>query len=933
MLVHCIGILRSGSTLQYNIAKNLVERLGVGVGEGFFVASQVSDWRKFSTWGSDGLYHVIKMHNMYPRENEMTRSGVMKMCSIYRDVRDVAVSLKHNQGLQGDELFRTLDSVVSSYRNIKRIPNVFWQKYEDAISDVPNAIIELAIFLNLKPVKDDIEWIARECSIANTIKITEDLRNDIDVDLDGKSASETYNILKDFYDKNTLLLPNHISKNRGIPGAWRTELEKNEIDTIMKRHNKWLRETGYLNTASTHCRETGPFIVNIKEKETHMDQQNGFENLDGKLARFLTKEDGFFIEVGAGDGLGESSTLCLENRGWQGMLIEPVIEQCARCTINRPKAAVLNYDCVAHDQSEGLVNQDEFVQQSKSRRVKGNPSTLTSILDEFEVDKVDLLVLNVRGNGLNVIKGIDLLRYRPGYILVEESFNGEILSYLSRFYYELSEEFSMPPHRPNVLYRSVKNKLHVSETGNDALAEKSAPEAVQAAQEFSEVKERLEKQIARRRADEINRHGEDLFVKNPQAPLPEQETQPSAKMIQRPTSGLGRVAEMAVLADAMYRMGNRVIAGKYAELGFEAMKKDNNIGFVPRELLRTWQVPNLGAMFARMWLTFCTYSSYLARKKAKEVLCYWIEQDCNNAEPFIRFGLLMALDTFLHGQAVPRVALEALLYADRLLNDDRSYAALMLADRGVLNKLLVPYDGGQLHVYPIIHNMTTYILLEQGDWFEDDMKLFRALVRPGDSVLDLGANVGVYSISAARRAGEDGRVISVEPCKETFTLLSRSAAAFNNMKCIHAAVSETSDRGCLEPGNQPEFNKLQMGEGLGETVDMISVDELAEREGIGQFDLIKIDVEGHEIPVIRGAKKIIAENDPIILYEIKEGQHVHLELIDLFDELGYDSYFFCAPRGTLMRFHKGDQVDPFVLNMIAVRPESLSRFKGLVNIE
>ena len=192
-----------------------------------------------------------------------------------------------------------------------------------------------------------------------------------------------------------------------------------------------------------------------------MDQQNGFENLDEKLARFLTKEDGFFIEVGAGNGLGESSTLCLENRGWQGMLIEPVIEQCARCTINRPKAAVLNYDCVAHDQSEGLVNQDEFVQQSKSRRVKGNPSTLTLILDELQVERIDLLVVNAGDYGLNVLKGLDLVRYRPEYMFVEESLNGEILPYLSKYYYEPLEGFPKSPDRGNVLYRSIKNRPQV----------------------------------------------------------------------------------------------------------------------------------------------------------------------------------------------------------------------------------------------------------------------------------------------------------------------------------------------------------------------------------------------------------------------------------------------------------------------------------------
>lgn len=407
-----------------------------------------------------------------------------------------------------------------------------------------------------------------------------------------------------------------------------------------------------------------------------------------------------------------------------------------------------------------------------------------------------------------------------------------------------------------------------------------------------------------------------------------------ADVNQQPTGKVDPVTEMGVMADAMYCMGYRESACAYAIQGLNAALRGDKTGFVPGKLLQSWQAPNIGVMFVRMWLKLFMLSLYYAtRKDAETVLKYWIRQEPQSAEPFIRFGLLCALHASKEGQPVPSDALEALLCADRMLNNKRSAAALLLAKDSFLNELVVPYDRAYLYVYPDIKNLTTYVLLEQDDWFEDEIALFRELIRPGDRVLDLGANVGVYSISAAQRAGKNGRVISVEPCNATFALLERSAAAFSNIKAIHAAVGEKSGRGYLESGNQPEFNKLQMGEESGEVVDVISVDELAEREGIDHFDLIKIDVEGYEIPTIHGGKKIIEENDPIIFYEAEGYKGEYLELIEAFHKLGYNSYYYCAPRRILIRFHMGDQLEPSVLNMIAVRPESLSRFKGLVNIE
>ena len=213
----------------------------------------------------------------------------------------------------------------------------------------------------------------------------------------------------------------------------------------------------------------------------------GFKT-DTRLTELIKKKNGFFVEVGAGDGINQSNTLDLERTGWQGILIEAVIEQCARCIINRPKATVLNYECVAGDYSVESVKRNEVMQQGKSRRIKGNSRTLTSILDELQAGRrIDLLVLNTEEKyGLNPLKGLDLLRYRPEHILVKESLNGEVFRYLSQYRYGPLKEPYKGACTGKVLYRSINNNLnnasdrgistyHLTEVENSAFCEKEKP--------------------------------------------------------------------------------------------------------------------------------------------------------------------------------------------------------------------------------------------------------------------------------------------------------------------------------------------------------------------------------------------------------------------------------------------------------------------------
>jgi FkbM family methyltransferase len=308
-----------------------------------------------------------------------------------------------------------------------------------------------------------------------------------------------------------------------------------------------------------------------------------------------------------------------------------------------------------------------------------------------------------------------------------------------------------------------------------------------------------------------------------------------------------------------------------------------------------------------------------------------VQPGTGNPEPFLRLGLLLFLNATRKNQPPPQKAREALLRAHELMDNKRTALALeLLENENRLEELVVPYEDFSVSVYPDIKNLSTFVLLEQGDWFEDIIHLFRSLIKPGDNVLDLGTNIGVYSLSAARRVTDTGRIISVEPCKKTFSFLQKSAGQFKNMLPLNCAVSNVCGTGILENAGEPELNRLLENGGTGETVTITTVDDIAAREGIDHFDIIKMDVEGFEAQVIEGAQKTLANTDPIVFFEVSE---TGLGLVNSFQKMGFDSYYYCAPRNTLMRYKKGDVFDSFLLNLIAMRKNSLDRFTGLASIE
>ena len=148
---------------------------------------------------------------------------------------------------------------------------------------------------------------------------------------------------------------------------------------------------------------------------------------------------------------------------------------------------------------------------------------------------------------------------------------------------------------------------------------------------------------------------------------------------------------------------------------------------------------------------------------------------------------------------------------------------------------------------------------------EPDLALSLRLVRAGDSVIDLGANIGLYTLHLSRRVGPEGAVLSVEPIPETFDVLVWVARqlGLSNVRLLNAAASATSGSVRMnvprDPRGLANYYRATVLEGAASCSPCIEVEARTLDEMATQIRrpvaFVKVDVEGHEPEVSMNFEK------------------------------------------------------------------------------
>ena len=160
-------------------------------------------------------------------------------------------------------------------------------------------------------------------------------------------------------------------------------------------------------------------------------------------------------------------------------------------------------------------------------------------------------------------------------------------------------------------------------------------------------------------------------------------------------------------------------------------------------------------------------------------------------------------------------------------------------------------------------------------------------LQPSDNFVDVGASIGLMSLVASKTSPK-GTILSFEPQKERFEILVRNTElnSTKNIQLFNNGLGKTEEQLQLHTDVfSPSLVDIENSKGKSELIDILVLDKLVESRKIGTIGFLKIDVEGFELNVLKGAKHILSKKDaPIICVEyVKRLQKLNNDDISIFD--------------------------------------------------
>ena len=247
---------------------------------------------------------------------------------------------------------------------------------------------------------------------------------------------------------------------------------------------------------------------------------------------------------------------------------------------------------------------------------------------------------------------------------------------------------------------------------------------------------------------------------------------------------------------------------------------------------------------------------------------------------------------------------------------------------GIYKKIILPKKLFNNLSFNTTYDSSLLIKVNLSDWIQQQIyfvdysdlngiSYLKKQLKAGNVFIDIGANIGAYSLIASKLVGSNGKVVSFEPvsliCKQLkqniklnnlANIVVEPKAVFDKNTTLELFISDHQNMGMSSILNHSHET------GEKQSVQAITIDEYVKIKSLLKIDFIKIDIEGAEINALRGMKQTILKFNPIILMEISDGilenSTINSTMIyDFMNELNYTPYTINTD-GNLLAFNSNN---------------------------
>jgi FkbM family methyltransferase len=222
--------------------------------------------------------------------------------------------------------------------------------------------------------------------------------------------------------------------------------------------------------------------------------------------------------------------------------------------------------------------------------------------------------------------------------------------------------------------------------------------------------------------------------------------------------------------------------------------------------------------------------------------------------------------------------------------------------------------------------------------YEPELPYLEKILSPGMTFVDAGACYGLYTLAASKIVGESGRVIAFEPAIRAFRVLQKNVAlnSLANVLVFPMALAANPGKALLYHHPNVGCDSLGRDHSFTETAEEIateSLDNVLRKISVDHVDVIKMDVQGAEELVLRGAMEILTSSHPAVIFEVYPPGTVLLGFSpygawDFLEKLGYE-FFVVDRQGTLRR----EFSPPADRNVVAIHKQSSSASKSVLSTQ